>query len=247
MRCGRAISAGLIAGGVLVAGALAAIGTLDVGAFSREQPGTSLPADWTPLTFKNIPRHTVYTLVRDPQAGVVVRAEARQSASGLIRTVDLVASERPLLRWRWKAENLIESGDVTRKEGDDYPTRIYVSFRYTPERLSLLDRAKYTAARVLYGEYPPHAGLNYIWDAKAPVGTVVANPFTDRVKMVVVESGPQHLRQWRAYERNIVADYRRAFGEEPPPISGIALMTDADNTGESAVAYYGDITMSPAP
>lgn len=247
MHCGRATSAILVAGGLLVTAALAAIGTLDVGAFSREQPGTALPADWKPLTFKHIPRHTVYTLVRDPQDGVVLRAQAEQSASGLLRAVDLVAAERPLLRWRWKAENLIEKGDVTRQEGDDYPARIYVSFRYTPERMSVLNRVKYTAARVVYGEYPPHAGLNYIWDAKAPVGTVVANPFTDRVQMFVVESGPQHLRQWRVYERDIVADYRRAFGEDPPPISGIALMTDADNTGEAAVAYYGDITLSPKP
>jgi hypothetical protein len=236
----------VIAAAILVAGALAAA-TPDLGAFSREAPGASLPAGWKALTFKHIPQHTEYTLVRDAEFGVVVRAEARQSASGLLRAVDLVASERPLLRWRWKAENLIAAGDVTRKEGDDYPARIYVSFRYAPERMSVVDRVKYTAARVLHGEYPPHAGLNYIWDAKAPVGTVVANPFTDRVKMFVVESGPQHLRQWRTYERDIVADYRRAFGEDPPAIAGIALMTDADNTGESAVALYGDISLSPRP
>lgn len=237
----------VIAGSLLTAGALAAVGTLSVGTFSRDVPGVAPPAGWKPLTFKDIPRHTTYTLVRDPQQGVVLRADAQQSASGLIRTVDLVASERPLLRWRWKVDNLIAAGDVTRKEGDDYPARIYVSFRYAPERLSALDRVKYTAARVLYGEYPPHAGLNYIWDAKAPVGTVVANPFTDRVRMFVVESGPQHLGQWREYERDIIADYRRAFGEDPPPVAGIAVMTDADNTGEAAVAYYGDITLSPRP
>ncbi len=61
--------------------------------------------------------------------------------------------------------------------------------------------------------------------------------------MIVVESGPARLRQWIGYERDIVADYRRAFGEDPPPISGVALMTDSDNTGESVVAYYGDIAL----
>ena len=223
----------------------AADGDLAVGAFSRSAPGAPLPAGWSPLTFPRIDRHTRYSLVADSAAGTVVRADANASASGLTRKLDAPAAERPLLRWSWKVEQAIEHGDVTRKEGDDYPARIYVSFRYTPERLSLVERAKYAAARVLYGEYPPHAGINYIWDAKAAVGTTVPNPFTDRVRMVVVERGTANLGQWRAYERDIVADYRRAFGEDPPPIAGIALMTDADNTGESAIAYYGDITLAP--
>lgn len=247
MRCVRATSLALVVAGLLTAAALATTGALEIGAFSRAQPGGPLPEGWLPLTFRQIPRHTEYTLVRDDVAGVVVRAEARQSASGLIRALDVPAQEHPLLRWRWKAENLIAGGDVSRREGDDYPVRIYVSFRYTPDRLSLLDRAKYATARIVYGEYPPHAGLNYIWDTKAPVGTIVTNPFTDRVRMIVVESGPQRLRQWLTYERDIVADYRRAFGEDPPPIAGVALMTDADNTGESAIAFYGDITLSSRP
>jgi hypothetical protein len=217
----------------------------EIAAFSRAAPGGPIPAAWMPLNFRHIPQHTSYTLVRDPEAGVVIRAQAQASASGLIHPLALPAGERPLLTWRWKADNLIAGGDVRRKEGDDYPVRIYVSFRYSPERLSFIDRAKYTAAHIIYGEYPPHAGINYIWDARTPVGTMVRNPFTDRVQMIVVESGAARLQQWLAYERDIVEDYRKAFGEEPPPIAGVALMTDADNTGEAVVAYFGDIALSP--
>ena len=230
-----------------VAVTAAAAQPLVVGPFSTGTPGGPWPAGWEPLTFRDIPNHTRYSLVRDGNAGVVVKAEAKQSASGLTRPLDLPPEELPLLRWRWKATNLIAGGDVRSKEGDDYPARIYVSFKYSPERMSWVDRAKYATARMLYGEYPPHAGLNYIWDNRAPVGTMVPNPFTSRVQMIVVESGAARLGQWLVYERDIVADYRRAFGEEPPPIAGIALMTDADNTGESATAYYGDITLSPRP
>ena len=219
--------------------------SLTVAPFSRSSPGDPLPSGWEALTFRNIPRHTRYTLVRDADAGVVVKAEALRSASGLVYPLAVNAEERPFLRWRWKAMNLVEGGDVRRREGDDYPVRIYVSFRYSPERLSLVERARFAAARVLYGEYPPHAGLNYIWDARAPVGTMAPNPFTDRVRMIVVESGPDRLQQWLSYERDIVADYRRAFGEEPPPIAGVALMTDADNTGETVTAFYGDIELAP--
>jgi hypothetical protein len=70
---------------------------------------------------------------------------------------------------------------------------------------------------------------------------MVPNPYTDRVMMFVVESGEAKLNQWVVEERNIYEDYKKAFGEEPPMISGVAIMTDTDNTGESVTAYYGDI------
>ncbi len=59
--------------------------------------------------------------------------------------------------------------------------------------------------------------------------------------MVVVESGPSQIGLWIDESRNIYDDYKRAFGEEPPMINGIAIMSDTDNTKERAIAYYGDI------
>ena len=212
--------------------------------FSRASPAGALPDGWTPLTFPHIARHSDYRLVRDPQIGVVVRAEADASASGLIARLDLDATSWRRLAWRWKVDRPIRGGDVTRRSGDDYAVRVYVAFRYAPERLPALERARYEIVRLLFGEYPPHAGLNYIWDARAPVGTVVANPYARRVRMIVVESGTAGLGRWLAYERDVLADYRAAFGEEPPPIAGVALMTDADDTGEQALAYYGDIVLT---
>ena len=206
-------------------------------------PSGSLPPEWKPLTFRGIGTHTRYAAVPDPDHGQVVMASANASASALIRRVDVDASSFPLLRWRWKVGNLIAGSDVTRRAGDDYPARIYVTFRYDPSRVSLVERARFAAVRLIYGEYPPHSGLNYIWDGKAAQGTMVPNPHTARVAMVVVESGAAHLREWRNYERNIVDDYRRAFGEDPPAISGIAIMTDTDNSGEAATAWYGNISL----
>jgi hypothetical protein len=214
--------------------------------FDWSAPGPEgFPAGWRPLTFRHIPRHTRYTIVTEDGAAVM-KATANASASGLIHSIDADPRRTPVLRWRWKVERLISKADVARKQGDDYPARIYVAFAYDPSRASLGQRIKYEAARLIYGEYPPHSGLNYIWESKAPVGTVVPNPFTDRVRMIVVDSGPAHIGQWVGHERNIYADYKQAFGEEPPMISGIAIMTDADNTGESAIAYYGDIDLGPA-
>ncbi len=213
---------------------------LEVGQFSAEPLENSLPTGWKPLTFKKIERHTVYSLVKDGDT-VVVKAVAESSASGLVREIKIDPKEFPVVQWCWKVTNVLKKGDVKRKEGDDYPARIYITFEYDPSRLGFFDKAKYEMIRLLYGQYPPIGAINYIWESKAPEGTMVPNPYTDRVVMIVVESGESKLNQWVSEERNIYEDYKKAFGQEPPMISGVALMTDTDNTGESATAYYGDI------
>jgi hypothetical protein len=59
--------------------------------------------------------------------------------------------------------------------------------------------------------------------------------------MIVVESGLDRVGQWIEEQRNVYEDYKQAFGEEPPLVNGVAIMTDTDNTGEEATAFYGDI------
>lgn len=213
---------------------------IPVGVFSSEPAGKPLPEGWEPLTFKKIEKHTLYTLVKD-EGTTVIRAVANASASGLIREIRIDPREYPIVHWRWKVDNLLQKGDVHRKEGDDYPARIYIAFEYDGSKLGFFERAKFETAKLFYGKYPPLGAINYIWESKAPKGTIVPNPFTDRVKMIVVESGPEKLDEWVTEERNVYEDYRQAFGDEPPMISGVAIMTDADNTGESATACYGDI------
>jgi len=216
---------------------------IEVAKFSAATVGDTLPPDWKPLAFKKIKKHTAYTLVKDDNI-VVVKAVAETSASGLTREVKINPKEFPIIQWRWKVSNILKKGDVHRKEGDDYPARIYITFEYNPSKLSFFEKAKYETIRLLYGQYPPIGAINYIWESKVPVGTMAPNPYTDRVKMIVVESGETKLNQWVNEERNVFEDYKRAFGQEPPMISGIAIMTDTDNTIESATAYYGDILFS---
>ena len=103
------------------------------------------------------------------------------------------------------------------------------------------EKTKFETAKLLYGEYPPIAAINYIWGSKAKKGVVIANPFTKRAMMIVVESGETRKGVWVHYERNVLEDYKKAFGKNPPRISGVAIMTDSDNTKETATTYYGDI------
>ncbi|MEW6520123.1 MAG: DUF3047 domain-containing protein [Thermodesulfobacteriota bacterium] len=217
-----------------------------VGNFSGARDLDSLPEGWQPLTFKNIAAHTTYRLVQD-QGTTVVEAVSRASSSGLTRRIPVNPLDYPILSWRWKVANIYARGDVSQKAGDDYPARIYITFAYDADKVGLWERVKFNAIKLLYGDYPPINAINYIWASKEPQGLIAPNPYTDRVKMIVIESGPAKLNQWIAEQRDIAADYRQAFGEDPPAISGIAIMTDSDNTGESATAWYGDIILAKKP
>ncbi|MCX5724274.1 MAG: DUF3047 domain-containing protein [Nitrospirae bacterium] len=211
---------------------------IEVGKFSSGTVG-QVPEGWKPLTFKKIPKQTSYELVKDGER-VVVKAMSDASASGLTKEVRIDPKEYPILRWRWRVENILTRSDVGRKEGDDYPARVYVTFEYDPEKTSFAKKLQYKAGRVIFGDIPIGA-LNYIWDRNQPIGTVVENAYTSFARMIVVESGPQKVGAWVDEERNLYEDYKAAFGEEPPMINGVAIMTDTDNTQERATAYYGDI------
>lgn len=218
---------------------------LEVGKFSAAKEGSALPDGWKPLTFKKIEKHTNYTVVKDGDT-VAVKAVSEASASGLTKEIKINLKEYPIVQWRWKVANVLKNGDVAKKEGDDYPARLYITFEYDPAKVSFFKKAQYETARLVYGQYPPIGAINYIWESKAPKGTVAPNPFADQVKMIVVESGSTSLNQWITEERNVYEDYKKAFGEEPPMISGVAIMTDTDNTGESATAFFGDIVFQKA-
>ncbi|HEU4505004.1 MAG TPA: DUF3047 domain-containing protein [Nitrospira sp.] len=212
---------------------------MEVGKFSASRPGSAQTDGWKPLMFKKIPKPTAYQLVSDGSA-VVVKATSEAAASGLTKEVKIDPSIFPVVQWRWKVENLLVRSDVTRKSGDDYPARLYITFEYDPDKVSFGRKLKYNAGRALFGEIPI-AALNYIWDTKTPPGTVVDNAYTDFAKMIVVESGAAKVGVWVEESRNVYQDYKQAFGEDPSFINGVAIMTDTDNTKERAVAYYGDI------
>jgi Protein of unknown function (DUF3047) len=219
--------------------------TLDAGKFSSASEGGALPSGWQPMILKKSKKPTVYTLVKD-DGKVVVKAESEQSASGLAREISIDPKQYPILEWRWKIANVIDKADPREKQGEDFPARLYVHFDYDPAKLSFLERTTLKAASAFYGRELPTAVVNYVWEGHIAKDTLFHNPFSDRIRVLVVESGTAHLNQWRSERRNIFEDYRRAFGEDPPMITGVAIMTDSDNTGESATAWYGDIVFKQA-
>ena len=200
---------------VFVAAAAADSGIIQIGSFSE-----SGLAGWTEKSFKG---KTEYRIVEDG-GQKVLQAKSRNTASGLVFDAEFDPQEYPLLSWRWKIDNVIAKGDSRIKEGDDYAARIYIVFSHW--------------------FFPKTKTLNYIWANRMPKDSFQISTYTSNDMMIAVESGSDKVGQWISVRRNIVEDFRRAFGEDPPDVGAIAIMTDTDGTGEAAMAWYGDILVS---
>ena len=172
-------------------------------------------------------------------------ARADRSASMLRHPLRIEPDALGQLSFSWRVPRLVEGGDVRERDSDDAPARLALSFAGAEERLTTRDLLLFDMAEAVSGERPPFATLMYVWDAKTPIDQVVPNPRTDRVRKIVLESGIDNLGQWRNYQRDIVADYTRVFGEPPGALVGVALMTDADNTGSRVTAAYGPVCLAP--
>jgi Protein of unknown function (DUF3047) len=214
--------------------------------FSTSEPGAPLPAQWKNLPVAKGKATTQYTLVRDGHT-TVLQADADHSASALMHDGNIDLTRTPVVAWRWKAEKPIEGADNRVGSKEDAPVRLVFCFDGDKQKLSLFDRASMDLAKRLGGEELPYATLMYIWSTNAAPGTVIANPHTGRVQMIVVSGQPGDAGQWQSLHRNIVQDYEKAFHEPPGRITGYGLLTDTDNTGTTTRAWYGDIQFLPAP
>jgi hypothetical protein len=228
------VRAGVVIAAFAAAGCAAPPGA-DPGADALGSAGW---VDW-PLPGK---RGTRYTAEHD--AGrPVIRAESDASASMLRRVVRVEPHRLGALRFAWRIDDLIASADLSDRDAEDSPVRIMLAFDGNHARLSPRNRMLFDLAHAVTGEQPPYATLMYVWDNKAPRESVIHAARTDRIRKIVLESGDAHRLVWRAYERRIADDFRRAFGEEPGALVGVALMTDSDNTGSRARAWYADIEL----
>ena len=208
-----------------------ASGVVRIAPFSDMTPGWTLSKGWQ--------RVSMAAAYDTTEQGTVLRAHSNTGASGVgtRRRIDLTT--HPVMEWQWKVEDIVHKGKAGVKGRHDFPARIYVSFDY--DGLSLLKRLKLTALRALGFEAVPRRALVYAWANRVPRDSVVRSPYVEWLRQLAVRSGSTDVGTWVTERRNVRADYRRIFGEEPPPVDGIALMTNTEHTGEPVTAYYGDI------
>jgi hypothetical protein len=216
--------------------ALTAVGTVSAGDDVLFREEFNDLKSWSSYSFRNIDRQTEYeTAVRGDDSVLVATSDA--SASALISNVRFSVEQYPIISWRWQVARVYKDGNYRQKSGDDYPLRIYVIFEYDPQKADFGTKIKYELAKTLHGEYPPHSSINYIWANREEERDTVANPFTDRAIMIPLQHGSEHVGSWQEETVNVYQDYLEVFGETPPSMASLAIMSDSDNTGESATAY----------
>jgi hypothetical protein len=213
--------------------------------FSAGKPGGALPAEWKHVPLASFKNSTDYALVVEDGA-VVVRATARNAASFLAARVDFDPQQFPQLAWRWKVIQGIPAANTAEQSKEDAPVRLMLAFAGDASKLSFKERTAATAAKTISGQALPYATLMYVWGGKVAVDSITASSRSSRIRMLAVAADEQGIGRWQSYTRNLVEDFKRAFGEEPGNVTSIQLMTDTDNTGADAQAYYGDISVGPA-
>ncbi|HXE97499.1 MAG TPA: DUF3047 domain-containing protein [Dongiaceae bacterium] len=170
-------------------------------------------------------RKSSYSFIKENGKNVLM-GKGMNAASGLLHKISIDPKSYPVIRWSWKIDHTVKNGNERSKNGHDFAVRLYVVF---PRGLFSQTRA-----------------IEYVWGNVMAKGELLRSPYSNNAVMIAVNSGNEQAGKWVTNRRNFADDYRSAFGEEPPKVGAVAIMTDCDNTGETAVGYYGDIDILPA-
>jgi hypothetical protein len=182
------------------------------------------PVRWREIALKG---RTIYS-IDTVDGSASLKAQSQAGASILVHPVEFDIREYPWLSWRWRVERLVDGENLRRKRGSDASARVYVYFNTK-------------------GFPWQKRNLDYVWSRTLPVGTELSSAYTNQSKIIVVESGSERAGQWLSVSRNLLDDYRRLFGEEPPRAAAIGLMVDTDNTRSEALARFDDVLISRQP
>jgi hypothetical protein len=204
----------------------------------------SAASQWQHHTFPGKSANQFAYLQLDGRLAMGVRSKG--AASMLRKTVSIDPAQLASLRFSWKVPSLIEGADMAQPEKSDSPVRLVLAFEGDRSRLSPRDHMLSELARAITGEDMPYATLMYVWSSHHAPGTVLKSSRTDRIRKLVLESGPNRLNRWLDYERDIRADFVQAYGEEPGRLIAVGIMTDTDNTRASTQAWYGPVVFGPA-
>src|SRR6267154_965506 len=209
--------------------------------FSAGHAGESQPG-WGRFVVSPFATKSEYALV-ESGSGVVLEGRADGSASGFYQRIRIDPARHPVIEWRWRVLQTPGHTDPRVHSRDDSPARVIVAFHGDVKRLDIGERFALALYHALTGDKMPYAIIMYSWASDAPVGTITSNDQTGKIQTIVVGNG---VGEWREFRRNVLEDYRRAFGEEPWDIVAVGVMTDTSNTREKASAQYGDISFRPA-
>ncbi len=171
----------------------------------------------------------------------VVLATSERAVSLFRKNHRIEPDQLGALHFSWKVPQLISGADLAQRDKADSPARLVLAFEGDRSTFSMKNSMLSELSQALTGEPMPYATLMYVWSNAEPIDTVLKDPNTDRIRKLVVASGPSQLNQWLQIERDVKRDFEKAFGEAPGALLSIGLMTDTDNTRSTAKAYYGPV------
>lgn len=192
---------------------------------------------WKSVLFDKRKSASSYSVVHPEDIGSAVQAKSDNSVSVIVYRDSIDLRRYQEIEWRWRVDSVYEKGDGRKKAGHDYPIRLSLFFPIKPESSSFLDRLKYKMMSRIYGGYYPWEGLSYVWANREDQAELLSSPYNKRMKFFPLDRGRASLGKWITHRSNIIEDYRKAFGTEPPSHAMIAIMNDSDNTGESSVSF----------
>ena len=201
------------------------------------------PSAWQHRTFPS--KQPTQFKAMQIDSRIAMQAVSNQSASMLRQSIRMESAQLNRISFSWKVGALIAGADLGQRSGEDSPARLVLVFdgHSNKNPFSTKDAMLSELALTLTGEPLPYATLIYAWDNQHPVGSIFNNHRTDRIRKIVLESGPDKVGQWLDYERDIRADFEKAFGEPPGALLSVGIMTDTDNTKTSTTAWYGPVRL----
>ncbi len=233
----------LAAGGALAVAALpaAAAGSL-VQPFAAS--GSTPSAPWHVVGLPGQKKPFTRFSVVDVDGKRALRVEADESYGNLV--FPLQTDQKNLkLAWRWRVDQIIATADLRVREGDDTTLKVCTLWDEPLEQVPFVERQVLKIARSKTPEPIPAATVCYVWDSKLPEGTELHSPFTHRLRYIVLRSG-ERGHQWATEKRDIAADFMRLFGDEVkelPPLIGVAVGADSDNTHTKSVGHVADVVL----
>lgn len=192
------------------------------------------------IRFKTPTRYSAHSV----DGSACIRAEANGAWSLWVAKVPASYTGDGQLSWRWYVPALVADADTTAVGKDDSAVRVVVAFKGDRSKLDAAERATMSLAKAIGGNELPFAAIQYIWEPRVPVDTILPNANTSRIKKLVVKRDTDGLNTWLSFARDVRADFRRAFpGEEPGEIESVGLMTDTDSLGGKTEACYADVVL----
>ena len=186
-----------------------------------------------------------------PDERKVLRIEARQSYGNLVQALPALAAPQSL-SWTWRVTQGNAAVALNQKSGDDTPARVCLGFDLPLAQVPFVERQLLRMARSRSAEVLPAATLCWAWGGAEAVGRVVENPYSRRVRTIVLRQqspGPATTAvAWHDEQRDVAADFLRAFGDETsqvPPVIALIVAGDADNTGGHSIAQLTALRWRP--